>query len=264
MVTRHTLSHADVLMSGSANYAPYAADFAGRRGIIVSPPAKINLGAPLLADVDLIMDAATSTELPDTETVTYTTADDGVSPFDNADTPVPADVVMADGVTYNVWSFDVARVVSVNTSHASSVVAWTLVVTGFDDYGEALTESVAVAATGTSQVDSTLKAFKHLLSLALTAAGDSEANTVNIGNGGAIGLPLRIVRKDDVQFAVDGDYDETGVAVVADDTDPATATTGDVRGTYDPSQALNGTKLAGCIIYADRSTKKTAFGVTQA
>src|SRR3546814_1602886 len=99
----------------------------------------INLGAPLTADTDNMVKAATSTELPNTETVTYTPDTDATSPTDGV-----GPVVTRSGVDY--WEMDVPRNVSVLTTHASSIVAMTVKVTGLDVYGEDMYEEISVAA----------------------------------------------------------------------------------------------------------------------
>jgi len=53
----------------------------GRKGIPVDFPTHISLGTPGVAVADYIIKAATSTELPNASTKTYTTATDNVSPL---------------------------------------------------------------------------------------------------------------------------------------------------------------------------------------
>jgi hypothetical protein len=63
--------------------------------------------------------------------------------------------------------------------------------------------------------------------------------------------------------------DNAGTAVVAVATSPATTATGDVRGTYLPSTAANGTKrlvmfiATPAIMAGPNATRLGAFGVTQ-
>lgn len=201
----------------------------------------IDLGSPETADNDSMIDAATSTELPDTETVTYTPDTDGTSPTDGAQA-----VVTKDGVKY--WELDVPRNVSVLTTHGSSIVAMTVTVTGLDQYGETLVEEITVAATGTSATDAGLKAFKWVRSIAFTAAADAEANTSNVGFGDVLGLPAFLPSTGYVLGELEDGVAASAGTLVDGDTLTATATTGDVRGTYDPNSAADGD--AGFVLLA--------------
>jgi hypothetical protein len=201
----------------------------------------IDLGSPETADNDSMIDAATSTELPDTETVTYTPDTDGTTPTDGAQ-----GVVTKDGVKY--WELDVPRNVSVLTTHGSSIVAMTVKVTGLDQYGEDMYEEISVAATGTSETDAGKKAFKWIRSIAFTAAADAEANTSNVGFGDVLGLPAFLSGTGYVLAELEDNVAASAGTPVAGITDEATATTGDVRGTYDPSSAADGD--AGFVLVA--------------
>jgi len=56
---------------------------------------------------------------------------------------------------------------------------------------------------------------------------------------------------------------DAGTFVPADTTSPATTTTGDVRGTFDPAVTLNATNTVQVLIkVADVTSKIGAFGVT--
>jgi hypothetical protein len=213
----------------------------------------VRLGAPLTADTDSMIKAATSTELPDTETITYTPDTDATSPTDGV-----GPVVTINGVDY--WEMDVPRNVHCTTTHASSIVAMTIVATGLDEYGEAMSETISVAATGTSEVDQGVKAFKHVRSIAITAASDAAANTINIGFGDVLGLPVFLAEKAlIVRELQDGALATAGTAL-AGVTSVATATTGDVRGTYDPNAACDGSKVFHLVVV---QADPTFFGVDQ-
>lgn len=250
-MAQHQISNAEKIFYGDAYYPNYAKDFEGRRGIQIGANLwAVQFGAPDTADDDALIDAATSTELPDTETVTYTFATDGgTSPLDGA---------ITDGV------LDVPRNITVDTSHSSSVVAMTVTVTGTDEYGAVVVEDIAVAAGGTSQSDAGLKAFKTVTSIAITAAADAEANTLNVGFGDVLGLPFRIDNAGQViATSVDGSVEDATI-VVADTTDPATATDGDVRGTMDFTSATDGSAFFTALIARAEPTSKAAiFGVDQ-
>lgn len=223
------------------------------QGVLRMQTAVLDLGAPDTADADAIIKAATSTELPDTETVTYTPDTDGTTPTDGA-----ASVAVVNGVNY--WELDVPRNVTVNTTHSSSIVAMTVTVTGLDEYLNDIEEDITVAATGTDEDDAGLKAFKYVRSIAFTAAADAEANTSNVGFGDVLGLPVRLPETGYVLAELeDGVAASAGTVVDADDAE-ATATTGDVRGTYDPNSAANGSKAFKLICALPSLTDK---GVAQ-
>lgn len=148
-----------------------------------------------------------------------------------------------------VATFDVPRNV---------VAAWTgtavLTVTGTDLYGQTLIES---SASGTSFAGK--KAFKTI-----TAVSTGAATTgLTVGSGDVLGLPFRVDANGLVAARASNAID-AGTFVAADTTSPATATTGDVRGTFDPAVTLNGTNKCKVVFeIADRSTKVGSFGVTQ-
>lgn len=137
------------------------------------------------------------------------------------------------------------------------IAAWTgtavLTVVGTDYYGQAQTEN---SASGTSFAGK--KAFKTITSITVGA----NVTGATVGTGNVLGLPFRITSGGLLAMVFDNAAD-AGTIVVADNTNPATATTGDVRGTYAPAGTLNGAKfLSGMLKVADNSTQVGAFGVT--
>ena len=262
MAGRHTISRASQLYRGEVDYSPYSPD--GRPGLEMPALYFIDFGAPATLDADGLMAAATGTELPNTETVTYTTADNGVSPMDGAALGSVSSVTSVNGTTYSVWTLGTPRNITAAATHATSVVAMTITITGMDEYRERMIETLSIAATGTSQTAAGKKAFKYIISIAVTAAADAEANTLDIGFGDVLGLPVRLVAKKYVVSAtLDGAVD-TPTLVAAVDTDPATATTGDVRGTVDFGTASNGTRTFSMLVHVPNTdTKAAVFGVAQ-
>lgn len=118
------------------------------------------------------------------------------------------------------------------------VAAWTgtaiLTIEGTDEFGNVMRES---SASGTSFVGK--KAFKTIKKV--TTSADITALTV--GNGVVLGLPVFLADVPDViREAQDGAVAAAGTIVAGDNT-AATATTGDVRGTYSPSVAPNGARV---------------------
>jgi hypothetical protein len=231
---------------GKDDRDPY--DPQSTKRVNLAPVAVVNLGSPITADTDNKVKAATSAELPDAAgTVTYTPDTDGTSPTDGV-----GPVVTKDGVKY--WEQDVPRNVSVAVSHASSVVAMTVAVTGLDEYGEDVVEEIAISATGTSKTGSGKKAFKWVRSIAFTVAADATANTANVGFADVLGLPFMLPGTAHVLKEMQDGAVPTAGTVVAGDAAKATATTGDVRGTYDPNAAADGSKAFQLVVVASDPT----------
>lgn len=133
--------------------------------------------------------------------------------------------VLASG---GVATFDVPRNV---------VAAWTnaavITITGYDEYGNLMKES---SASGTSLAGK--KAFKKVTGVSVSA----DVTGLTVGSGDVLGLPVFIpsigcILKEMQDAAVAS----AGTPLAgASDAGGSTATTGDVRGTYDPSAACNG------------------------
>ena len=249
MTARHTLSHADALFHGNSQMG---SRYDANRGIPFSPVTFVDLGAPVTLDADAFVVAATSTELPNAATITYTFPG-SASPIDGAE---------ADGVIAT------PRNVTAAATHASAVVAMTLLVTGKDENDVVVSELLTIAAGGTSQAATGKKAFKKLTSIAITSAGDATTNTLNMGFGDTLGLPFLLTQKNAVLYLMDGIPQVTGTITPGDTTSPATTTTGDVRGTILPATATNGTRVYGAwmtaIPVADRNdSANSAYGVAQ-
>lgn len=160
------------------------ADLAGVK-ILPLNVVRVNLGSPIALDADGLIKAATGAELPDgtPTSVTYTPATAGTSPVDGANT---------------TWVLDVPRNVTIQITHGSSIVAMTAKVTGEDLYGKPLYEELAVTATGTDKTTSGKKAFKKVTSIELYSAADATGNTVNVGWGDVLGLPVFLQSLEDV------------------------------------------------------------------
>lgn len=171
--------------------------------------------------------------------------------------------VDATGVTRYV--LDVPRAVRVVSSGAGDTTQ-TVTFYGYDVYGQAMSQ--AVTLNGVTPVVST-KVFKSIYRIAVSAA---TAGNVSAGYADVFGLPVRVT---DAGYVISVKWaaalaDDAGTFVAAVTTDPATTTTGDVRGTYAPSSAANGSRrlvmaLAVPAIGAGpNATRVGAFGVTQA
>lgn len=134
-----------------------------------------------------------------------------------------------------VATFDYARSVIVTVTHASSIVATNGVVYGYDMFGNAIQEAWSVTATGTSKTYTTGKAFKKVTRVTITAAADSSANTVAVGNSKRFGLSY--VAADQKLIT---ELEDTSVPTVGALVAGSTATLTDWRGIYTPNGTLNG------------------------
>lgn len=117
------------------------------------------------------------------------------------------------------------------------VAAWTgtavLTVTGTDVNGKALVES---SASGTSLAGK--KAFKTVTKYTVSA----DVTSLTIGTGDVLGLPVALPGTGYVLQEMEDGAKATAGTLVAASIAKATATTGDVRGTYDPNSACDGGK----------------------
>lgn len=167
-------------------------------------------------------------------------------------------IVRPDGVT--VIQLDVPRAVKVNC--ATTARAFT--VTGYDVYGQAMSEVITVAVAGTAVTG--LKAFFQVS--AATIAGSATA--VVIGTSDVLGIPVRVANVAYVASVKSNNTlaQDAGTFVAAD-TATATTATGDVRGTYAPATTSNGIirtvmaiTLPG-IAVGPNATRVGALGVNQ-
>jgi len=188
-------------------------------------------------------------------TTTYTLA---------AGTSVKA-VTLLNGTTG--YQLDVPRAVSV-TIGAGTITNRTITVSGYDYYGQAMSESIATGTTQSVTVTGK-KAFYVVTGATITGAVGA---TTSLGTSEVLGLPIRVF---DAGYIVNVKFNNTlaanaGTFVAADTTSPATVSTGDVRGTYTPNGSCDGIKrLVMCIAVpgiacGPNSTRVGALGVTQA
>jgi hypothetical protein len=154
-----------------------------------------------------------------------------------------------------VVTLDVPRNVIIDAAGAATAV---LTITGTDVYGIPMSE--AITLNGTTAVAGK-KAFKTITRVAASAA----ATDFFVGTGDVFGLPIRADSRNYVQTAWGGAFVTTGTFVAAVTTDPATTTTGDVRGTFAPADAADASKrLTLWVFVADDDTQTGLYGVTQA
>lgn len=263
MASKHHITHASQLYFGDGDKAvAYAAN--GRPGAPMTPLTKVSLGSPVVFDADGLVKAATSTEMPNNSTKTYTTATDNTSPLDGA-IAAPSTVFL-NGADVLVWVLDVPRNITTINADSGTTAALTITINGYDMYKQPMSETITSSATATSVVADGLKAFKYIYSFVITSAANATANTLNMGWGDVLGLPYALPLKSD--FLTNGTYfnevlEATAPTVVKADATTATATTGDVRGTVDLSSATNSSAIS--VWYATNPASNVAlFGVTQA
>ena len=168
-------------------------------------------------------------------------------------------IVRADGVT--VIQLNTPRALQVNTSTTARAIT----VSGYDYYGQAMTETITVSVAGTPVNGK--KAFYQIASATITGS----ATAVTIGTTDILGLQIRCF---DAGFIVKVGWNNTlaqdAGTFVAADMATATATTGDVRGTYVPSSTSNGVRrlvmtiAVPAIACGPTATRTGALGVTQA
>ena len=122
-------------------------------------------------------------------------------------------------------------------TYTLGVAPVTVTVTGFDVYGQAMSEAITSSAAVSTAV-SGLKAFYLITSVSVSGA---TGTALTVGTTNVLGCPVRVPNiayvasvKSNNALAQDG-----GIFVAAD-TATATTTTGDVRGTYTPATASNG------------------------
>lgn len=160
-----------------------------------------------------------------------------------------------------VLQLDLPRAVKVN----SSTTARAFTVSGYDYYGQAMSEVITVVTAATAVTG--LKAFYQISGV--TIAGSATA--VVVGTSDVLGLPVRVFNVSYVASVKSNNAlaQDAGTFVAAD-TATATTATGDVRGTYTPATASNGIVrttmgiLLPAIAVGPNATRVGALGVTQA
>lgn len=169
----------------------------------------------------------------------------------------------------------VSRIVRITATNGGAS-GGNFTVAGWDIYNQPMTETLTHAGGATTI--SGRKAFKYVNSV---TPAFTDAQTYAVGTGDVFGFAYRtrLWENARILWASSGVTTSTGytAAVI---TDPATATTGDVRGTYASSSASNGTisslvmsgrrLMLGQYIAAEnamasgQADSQTVYGVTQA
>lgn len=159
--------------------------------------------------------------------------------------------------TSGVATLDVPRTIQVVSSNAADITQ-TVTVTGTDTFGVTVVETTTLNGTDIKYMK---KAFKTVTRIAVSAAmtGNITAGTTDI-----FGLNHYTAgRYGDLTFW-DTAFVTTGTFTAGVTTSPATATTGDVRGTYWPASASDGVKILSVWNWNENPDTNTAlYGVTQ-
>ncbi len=158
------------------------------------------------------------------------------------------DGALASGGTVTL---DVPRNVIVDSGGADTAV---LTVYGTDEYGVSMRESITL--NGTTAVAGK-KAFKTITRIAASA---TIANGAFVGTGDVLGLPVFLPKTGYVIKELEDGATATAGTLVAGVTTAPSATTGDVRGTYDPNSAADGSKNFRLVLLVEDPNYK---GLTQ-
>lgn len=148
--------------------------------------------------------------------------------------------------TIRIWNPTamLARTIIV-TCNNSSGTGGVIAVNGLDVYGFPMTENITITP-GSALTTSGLKAFKYIKSV--TPAFTDATYTYAIGTTDVIGLPIRSEKLQvgatvDVSIMMNNALITATTGYLAAVTTTATATTGDVRGTYALQTSSNGTLI---------------------
>lgn len=259
MATKHNLSGGDYLFYGRAYDASVFSGNAAK-GVPVCFLTRVSLGSPAVGDADLLIDDATSTELPNNSTKTYTPATNGTSPTDNASIPASASIITSTGATATVWTLDAPRNLVFATSTAAADTVFTI--TGYDVYKVKTVETVTIASGDSTGAGK--KAFKYVESIAIYSAGNITTDTITVGTGEVLGLPYFLTGTGDfIQASLNGVREATHPTVVAGVTTTPSATTGDVRGTIDLNSSLDGNAVVAYFHVVDPHTVTGLRGAAQ-
>jgi hypothetical protein len=209
----------------------YAAD------VVSDGPTRVDFGTPAVADADAILVGAAA---DDSGPYTYTVAN-----FQNKGTGFTGTTGKFVGTPYGR---DITAVGS------ASGVTQDLTVVGFDYLGQKITKTKAM--NGTTPIALGV-AFFAIESITIAVGASSE--TIDVGFSDALGLPYKAVKV--LSEEADGAPESTlGTLTSPVLTDPATASTGDPRGLFNPQTTLDGsTNITGTFIF-DNSLNSSGNG----
>jgi protein gp37 len=159
---------------------------------------------------------------------------------------------------------DCPRTVAVYS--AADLSSKTITVSGYDQYGQAMSQTITAPNATTVQTTKTFKSIKSVVS------SGSIASNVYVGIGTGIGLPFRCT---DLGYVLRVVYNQAAITIdstackVADTTSPATVSTTDVRGYIvtgqtDGSKRLVVAYVLPALAAGPNATRIGAVGTTQA
>lgn len=171
-------------------------------------------------------------------------------------------LVTINGVQY--LDLGVARAVTLSGAQTSAVAVDTTI-TGLDDYKVPVTQTLS-SPVSTALVTTT-KTFRYVKVSGGVATAGNTVGTVSVGTADVFGFPYVVNNWGDVQVTWNsvGATASTGFTAAVT-TSPATAYTGDVRGTYavQTTAADSSRRLVAWIQISDPNTRAGAYGVVQA
>ena len=213
--------------TGINNYVP-ALQYAS--GLTHDSASAFSLGTPALADTDIIANDVDGDAVAGTEVAIDWTSD----------------------ATYG-------RGVIITPSADPGAGGLIVDVHGFDYLGQPMVARITIAAGGAVAV-ATKKAFYRVTKTVIVDAA-TNAITFDLGTTDELGVPYKgqiMWAKEDGVFVATATME--GTDTQADLTDPATATTGDPRGNYNPTTALDGAKEIIIGMRADNSVNSDNNG----
>ena len=260
MTSRHTLTYADEIYAGNA-FLQGTVDGAtvgspdGRRGIQKKHTYVREYGAVDTTDDDGIL-------------ASYTSSDTASEAAGVNLLPLASGVYLLAITTVGTTQLimDVPRNLTYMCTSAGGVK---INIEGLDEYGQTMVESILSTADDATY-SSGMKAFKVIDKIYGTIACTSARS---VGAGPRLGLPYHLSNLGRFMgYTVDGMYPSGGATeLVLVTGNPLATVQGtssednpDVRGTFNPVIAPDGTKLFTAVMLVDPSTRNKAYGVLQA
>lgn len=148
----------------------------------------------------------------------------------------------------------ISRAISITGS--TSGTGGTFTVRGYDLYGVALTETIT--ATSGATTSNGKKAFKFITSV---TPNFTDAHNYSVGTTDIYGFPIRVDKFPYALMAWNNALIAANTGFTAAVTTTATATTGDVRGTYAVQSASDGTKQLQVFITTSAANISSAVGM---
>lgn len=242
----------DPLRSGAAGTAT---DSSGRLPLESNNPSGAAYGAPQLNGAIWYSVPATSVTNGLALVQTVSNANFTLQ----AGTSITATTITISGVAVSLYALDVPRCIAFSGAHTSvSAVFYNIV--GFDQYLKPMTQTVS--GTGSTNRNVTTKAFAYIQTIGTT--GNTTSNVV-IGTADIFGAPLFMEDLGTVHLSYNSTLVSTSSGFTAGVATAATATSGDVRGTYSAGSAADGVKIICAMIgIRNPNNENYVYGVAQA